>query len=488
VQPYGVDDVNAPYINGRPDLGQQGSIPPAAAFEHPQREIVATIAKSGFFPVETDLTQLAQAVRSQALNYAEDNGVANNLTVVYDPPLTEYTDGLVLRVKARTTNTGPSSIDAGPGRVPIRMLNGGELGPGEIPFNGVITIIFASNQFQMSGVSGQAGAGGPTGPQGPPGATGPQGPQGPQGPTGPQGPGGGGGSGGIGDVTAPGVYGRIIGAWQQLTQFVLKAGDVMTGRLTIGSTTGGGIKLIINGSGTSFTATPDPATGSADIVCNKAVGATLSQYIGARNNFLRWSVVCGNSNAESSGNVGSGFAITGFNDLGTQLYNALQFDRPTGSGTFHSASQFKPGGGSWSATSDARIKTVLGDYAPGLEEVLRLRPIRYVYNGNDTETLNLSALNGLPEDPTLQATLSAPFRASAHFGVASEQKRFVGLVAQEVEPVFPDMVSHRQGFIDGERVDDIKALDTTELTYALVNAVKTLAAKVETLEAQLARR
>jgi hypothetical protein len=350
--------------------------------------------------------------------------------------------------------------------------------------------VFSGGAFQMSGVSGQAGAGGPTGPQGPPGPQGSTGPQGPQGPTGPQGPpGGGGGGGGIADVTGQGVYGRIIGAWQQLTQFVLKAGDVMTGRLTIGSTTGGGIKLVINGSGTSFTATPDPAAGSADIVCNKAVGSNiLSQFIGARNNQLRWSVVCGNGTAEPTpGNgTGSGFAITRFSDQGTQLGLALQFDRLTGSGTFESGSQFKPGGGSFSATSDARIKTVLGDYAPGLDEVIKLRPVKYVYRGNDTETLSLSALNGFPEDPALQATRSAPYRASAHFTVASEQKRFVGLVAQEVEPVFPDMVSHHNGFIDGAPVNDIKTLDTTELVYALVNSVKTLAAKVETLEAQLA--
>jgi Chaperone of endosialidase len=484
--PYGVlNDPNAPYINGRPDLGELGSIPPAQCFEHPMREIVAVIAKSGFTPSGLDLTQLAQAVRSQALNYAEDFGVANNLQVVYDPPILEYTDGLTLRVKARTTNTAPVRINAGPGFVPVRMLNGGELAAGEIPFNGVITMVYSGAAFQMSGVSGQAGAGGPTGPQGPPGNTGPQGPQGP---AGPQGPPGSGGGGGIGDAPDAQIYGRRLGSWVLLNMYVLKAGDTMTGQLIVG-TTASGIKIRANGANAAAPATGvDPNSSSADIICNKGTATnSLSQFMGSRNGLMRWSVVCGNINPESAGS-GSGFAITRFNDAGTQLDNVLQFDRLTGSGTFISATQFKPGGGSFSATSDARIKTVLGDYEPGLDEVIRLRPVRYLYRGNDSETDLLSAVNGHLEDPTQPQTRSAPFRASAHYGVARERKPFVGLVAQDVEAIFPEMVANTAGFIDGQAVTDLKTLDTTELIYAAVNAIKTLAAKVETLETELAAR
>ena len=32
VQPYGIADEDAPYINGDPSQGRMGSIPPAAAF------------------------------------------------------------------------------------------------------------------------------------------------------------------------------------------------------------------------------------------------------------------------------------------------------------------------------------------------------------------------------------------------------------------------------------------------------------------------
>ena len=37
-QPYGITDPEAPYINGDPSIGRQGSIIPAAAVEFPQRE------------------------------------------------------------------------------------------------------------------------------------------------------------------------------------------------------------------------------------------------------------------------------------------------------------------------------------------------------------------------------------------------------------------------------------------------------------------
>lgn len=120
-----------------------------------------------------------------------------------------------------------------------------------------------------------------------------------------------------------------------------------------------------------------------------------------------------------------------------------------------------PGGGPWTASSDARTKTVLGDYEQGLDDVLMLRPVRYVYRGNDTAA-------------------DAP---SPHAKVAQDQTPFVGLVGQEIEAVFPGMVTKSSGHIDGRAVNDLRRVNANELIYALVNAVKQLAARVATLEA-----
>jgi len=53
---------NRSYINANPALGVEGSIPPAAAFEHPIREIVEVITYAGLTPNEAVLTQLRQAI------------------------------------------------------------------------------------------------------------------------------------------------------------------------------------------------------------------------------------------------------------------------------------------------------------------------------------------------------------------------------------------------------------------------------------------
>ena len=128
---------------------------------------------------------------------------------------------------------------------------------------------------------------------------------------------------------------------------------------------------------------------------------------------------------------------------------------------------FKPGGGEWLTGSDARIKTVTGDYATGLEAIKQLAPVRYTYNGN--ETLRSA------EDDTKQ---------SPHAQVFGQE--FIGLVAQEAEGPMPEMIKQTSGYIDGVAVDDMRIMDGGIIKYALINAVKELALRVETLEAQLA--
>jgi hypothetical protein len=77
----------------------------------------------------------------------------------------------------------------------------------------------------------------------------------------------------------------------------------------------------------------------------------------------------------------------------------------------------------------------------------------------------------------------APYPGSPHYAVAREEREFVGFIAQELEEVFPAMVTRQAGFIDGEAVTDLRQVNVGDLVYALVNAVKTLAARVAALEA-----
>ncbi|MDR1276372.1 MAG: phage tail protein [Candidatus Accumulibacter sp.] len=62
VQPIGAA-ANASYVDGNPSTGVEGSVVPAAALEHPQREILAVITAAGLTPASTNLGQLLQAIQ-----------------------------------------------------------------------------------------------------------------------------------------------------------------------------------------------------------------------------------------------------------------------------------------------------------------------------------------------------------------------------------------------------------------------------------------
>jgi hypothetical protein len=272
-------------------------------------------------------------------------------------------------------------------------------------------------------------------------------------------------------------------------------------------------------------------------------GANLSNrsIVGETNGVIRWILALGTGASETGSNAGSGFAVTAYSDTGALIGNALTVNRsnlaaifPSGylavqagiasvspgvlllaasgavqsqyyfdtinsfaivsfgstwhrlnsDGSFQIFSQTatKPTGGSWTApASDARTKTVLGDYAPGLEEVLALRPVRYTFKGNDTTSADLNAR--VSTAPPLPRATRAPFPSSPHYQLATDGTPCVGFIAQELELACPDMVTTSAGFIDGEAVSDLRQVDVSNLVYVLVNAVKTLAARVTALEA-----
>ena len=86
--------------------------------------------------------------------------------------------------------------------------------------------------------------------------------------------------------------------------------------------------------------------------------------------------------------------------------------------------------------------------------MLQLNPVTYVYKGNETRTARTAG------------------------------QSFVGLVADDVLPIMPEMVSLSDAVIDGVEVNDLKSLDTTPLIFALVNAVRELKAEIEALKAR----
>jgi hypothetical protein len=91
----------------------------------------------------------------------------------------------------------------------------------------------------------------------------------------------------------------------------------------------------------------------------------------------------------------------------------------------------KPGGGSWTNSSDRRLKQNINAYQDGLAEIQKIRPVTFHYNVQ-------SGYDTTPE--------------------------YVGVIAQELQEVAPYMVSENEsGYLD---------VNNSAMTYMLVNAVK----------------
>jgi hypothetical protein len=148
------------------------------------------------------------------------------------------------------------------------------------------------------------------------------------------------------------------------------------------------------------------------------------------------------------------------------------------------ATAWKPGGGVWSDNSDARIKNLIGEYESGLDEICALRPVRFTYKGNETYGPPRNISDGeLANGKESTGEPTVPYRNSNHYEAAVTEKEFIGLFAQDAEPYMPEIVTRSKGYIDGVEVDDLRDMDQGPLIFALINAVKTLKARVEQLEA-----
>lgn len=152
-QPYGVTDPNAGYVNANPATGQQGSIPPAAAIEAPQREIVAVIQAAGLTPDPANNAQLLQALQIAANSSAVDSGTQNAMSVNFGPGFNLATFATI-RVKAANTVTGPSTIHILVNSVALGTWNltrsdGTALNPYDVVANEIFTATYDGTEFQL---------------------------------------------------------------------------------------------------------------------------------------------------------------------------------------------------------------------------------------------------------------------------------------------------------------------------------------------------
>jgi Chaperone of endosialidase len=115
------------------------------------------------------------------------------------------------------------------------------------------------------------------------------------------------------------------------------------------------------------------------------------------------------------------------------------------------AFKLTPNSSAWSIPSDSRLKEDVRDLDVGLAQLRQVRPVRFRCNG----------------------------RAGTPAGLAG-----VGVIGQEIEKIFPEMIKRVPGGEPG--LEDLRIYDGSALTYVLVKAVKELAEKVEQMEQALA--
>jgi trimeric autotransporter adhesin len=113
------------------------------------------------------------------------------------------------------------------------------------------------------------------------------------------------------------------------------------------------------------------------------------------------------------------------------------------------------GDNTWRVISDRRLKTDIRAYERGLATVLQLQPVSYRYN----DLIELS----------------------------DGGRTYQGLLAEDVLPIMPEMVSQSRRRLRETDAEDteILMLNSSALTFALVNAVKELAATNTALERRI---
>ncbi|WP_413568707.1 tail fiber domain-containing protein [Bdellovibrio sp. HCB117] len=113
---------------------------------------------------------------------------------------------------------------------------------------------------------------------------------------------------------------------------------------------------------------------------------------------------------------------------------------------------YKPGGGSWAATSDARLKTDIKDFNPGLEDLLKVHPVSFRYNGKG--------------------------------GTVDDGKHYIGVLAQELAPIAPYMIQKEKAKINktDKEESEIYKVDPSAFTYMIINSIKELSQKLSSFE------
>jgi hypothetical protein len=242
------------------------------------------------------------------------------------------------------------------------------------------------------------------------------------------------GSGALGANTTGGE--NIAIGERALKDCTTGIGNVVIGNVAgFVATTGDNNVCVGRGAGILLT------TGSENVMIGRSAGEFTGPTTGSRN------VLVGFDPRAST--TGALYQIVLTSNSGTGKGDSTGFIDPAGGGVFQGNNS-----SSWSTTSDQRLKKNIVDNNEGLDVINQLRVRNFEYRTEEEVT-------DLPSHAVIN-------KAGVQLGV----------IAQELQQVCPDCVT--------EQSTGVLSVDTDEIFWHMVNAIKQLNAKVTALEAQLA--
>ena len=229
---------------------------------------------------------------------------------------------------------------------------------------------------------------------------------------------------------------------------------------------------------------------------NVAIGAfsLYSNTIGTRNVASGYQSLY--SNTTGHFNVANGYQSLYFNTTGREnvaigyyagpnlgsLTNTIAlgyFAQPTSSNTAvigNSSTTSIGGAVAWSVISDGRFKTKVQEDVPGLDFVLKLRPVTYSWDMD-----KLTTFQGIPDHVRQNA-------ANQEAYVIKETKRHTGFIAQEVEEVANSVGYDFDAIITPENEKSHYTLSYAEFVVPLVKAVQEQQATIEQQQQSIAEK
>lgn len=189
------------------------------------------------------------------------------------------------------------------------------------------------------------------------------------------------------------------------------------------------------------------ASASSALYLNNPTTAYTNSIYGQRGRGNRWELQLGAAGPESGGNAASDFTLSRYSDAGAYLATAVLVQRSSG-GCFNTT-------GVWQTLSDRELKQEIEPYNRGLSAITALNPVAFRYQ------------KGTP------------------FASKDEPSAVLyGLVAQDVEPIIPEVCGVATVFLDDQQ-REVATLEGGNLIYAMINAIKELKTELDELRAAL---